>query len=189
MKKILLAVLLFIAFGFNAFSQDNSQLHLFPVVDGKVMYEKVVDADGKKQYDMYQKAFEWYNKKFRSDYDHLISHEESIGQLIFSIKTDVDIYTVNFTLQLDFKDNKYRYRIFDITRTVRGKEDALFFRKYLVDVPAETDNAIVSGQKKGYNKSQKADIEKAIAAIDIQLNEYLISLDNTVNYTPKPADF
>ena len=108
--------------------------------------------------------------KFSEPYQ---SEDKDGGQLIGKGRMQVakkgalgmkELLNVDFYWQVDCKEGKYRYRIYDIKYTFDGKTESDLFSKYLVNVPAETANEMASG--KTGTKSQGKDAVKVIAAID-----------------------
>lgn len=186
MKKLLFALLFC---SIKCFAQESAQPFTFPVVDSMVMYQQVSQAPGKSAADLYLKATIWYSNNFNYRNGRIISSDPTIDQITYGFITEVNNKIVNYTLRLDFKDGRYRYRLYNIRSTVKGKEDAIFFRKYLVDVPAELNNKMVLGQVKGYSKSQKKDIEDDMVLTDIRLKTVLKSLTDALGYTPRDNDF
>jgi hypothetical protein len=108
------------------------------------------------------------------------------GQMIYNLRLFVSEWTVNLTIQIDTKDNKYRYRIFNIRKTLTGKDETSPFARYIVNVTAETDNSIVSGEGK-YSKGQRKAAQKDIILIDGFINEIIKSLNAAID--KKPEDF
>ena len=187
MKKTLLIAFLLISV--RAFAQDTVKHFTYPVIDDKVAYQQVVDVPGVTATNIQLKTFDWHVKYFSTAASRLISSDPSINQIVLGIVEDVDNLTVDFTLQIDCKDGKYRYRVFDIKSTVKGKENAVFFRKYLVNVPAETQNDIILGKVKGYSNWQKKDVEKSVRQVDYKIKTILDSLQDAVLHTAKQVDF
>lgn len=185
MKKIL-SLCLFMAFSIFSYAQEEPAPKLFPVVDGKVMYEKIVDAPGTTQTGTDLKVIQWMSDNLKDA--STVSHSPEIGQLIYQAKIYVDIYTVDFKIQTDAKDGKFRIRIFDIKTTVTGKENTVLFAKYIVNVPAESDNAIVKGEVKGYGKGQRNTIKQKISDIDVACNRIMSSMQNFIFQAPKKAE-
>lgn len=186
MKKTLLFAFLLIT-TIKIFAQD-AQPFLFPVVDGKVMYEKVVDVPGKDKLTIYGKVTDWYFKTTKNLKTEIINSDAGIGQFSATIRTDIDeTFYMDMSMQVDCKDNKYRYRFFNIRHTVKGKENTPFFAKYLVNVPAETDNEIMLGQKKGFSKSQKGVIEQRMSNMDSIIKKYIDQIEKSINV--KAEDF
>lgn len=176
MKKILSFCLLLIAAA-KLFAQDPAPV-LFPVVDSKVIYEKVVETPGTTGGNLYVRASKWLLDTFEQ-YKPVVDDFDA-GQLVYQVQTTVDMYTLDFKIQIDSKDNKYRYRIFDIKRTVTGKDESSLFSKYLVNVPAEKINSIVAGEEKGFSKGQRKENQNSIILIQARMNAYINSLQKAL---------
>lgn len=84
---------------------------------------EVVDTSLGTKQELFSKSFEWIAKKFVSANDVVQMKDENAGKIIAKgiIKHNATygpfnapgIYDVWFTLQVDIKDNKYRYRASD----------------------------------------------------------------------------
>lgn len=184
---------LLVLFSLKTSGQTAGQPPLFPVIDGAVMYQKVIEVPGKTKLGLMDRAYDWFNN-YSGLFDNvyhkeIASHDYETGNIVFYFTLDEDIYHVDLILEMDCKDGKYRYRLFNIKHTVKGKEDAMLFAKYLVDVTAETDNGIVTGTLKGYSKGQKKATARAIEKIDFAVNYLLKSLTEAMPYVKKEADF
>ena len=196
MKKIL--VFFFLIVSIKSFAQtaaDEVKIP-YPVKDSVVIYEKITEVPGKPKEQIYTRVLAWYLGKYKGLNNELKTNDVSIGQLAgngtFVVSTKAMLgtiisYDVNFDLQVDVKDGKYRCRIYNIRHTQQGKKETDLFAKYLVNVPAETDIAIVKGQKKGYSKKQKQMFSDLMASIDYETNEAMDSLNSAIN--KKAEDF
>jgi hypothetical protein len=170
------------------FAQDQPTPFTFPVKDGKVIYEEVVDVSGKDMLSIYSKATSWYFKTFKGSNDKVVNSDASIGQFVADVQSDIDdVFYMKYTIQIDCKENKYRVRFTNIRHTVKGKENTAFFAKYLVNVPAENDNEIFLTEKKGFNKSQRGVIQKRMMGMDAIFNGHMASLKKAINV--KAEDF
>jgi len=177
MKKLItLTLSLFLCI--DLFAQE-ADLKLFPVVEGKVMYESIVDLNGFDAGTIHVRAFKWMLDNFKNR--EQIADDLDIGQTVYKVSMESGIYTVDFTIQVDSKDNKYRYRIYDIKHTVTSQKDNAMFAKYLVNVSADTDNSIVKGELKGYSKGQKKEAQKTIIQVDELINKVINSLHAAIN--------
>lgn len=184
MKKLLF-LSLFVLSSIKLFAQaDETQYFTFPLTDGDIVYEKVFEVKDKDRLDIYSRATKWYFNTFKGKNSRIENDDPSIGQLVATAERDLDTdkdYYLNFRLQIDCKDNKYRFRASNIRHTMHGKEESLFLATYLVNIPLQTDNDIVMGKKKGYGKKQKAATEKLMLQIDNQMKAYMESLDKAIN--------
>lgn len=175
MKKLLFLCSLLITI--NAYAQDEA-VKLFPTKDGKVVYEEVVELSGAKKDDLYKAAKKWVVDTYVSAKGAIQSEDKEGGQLLGKGRMPVtkkgalgikELYNVDFYWQVDCKEGKYRYRIYDIKHTLDGKTESDLFSKYQVNVPAETSNDMASG--KTGTKSQAKDAAKIIVAIDEAINK------------------
>jgi hypothetical protein len=146
MRKILFIVMLF-AFKTSFAQQDTVGLNI-PTKDQKIIYEGIVDIPNKSKADLYTNAQKWFIDKFTNS-NYIIQHEdEDKGQLISNgtittaIKGRMGIpwnFLNKMTIQIDCKDNKYRYRIYNIITNLPGGG--------IDDTPLETPYySLVSGK-------------------------------------------
>ncbi|MES2060834.1 MAG: hypothetical protein V4456_02880 [Bacteroidota bacterium] len=176
MKKTLSLCFLLVLF-IKSYAQGQ-EAKLFPVVDSNVVYQKIIDVEGKDKTAIHLLAFNWIIDNF--DDREKITDELANSQSVYKVKVPVDIYTVQFYIQIDSKDNKYKYSFYNIKHTVTGKDENSFFAKYLVNVTAATDNSIVKGEGK-YSKGQRKNAQKTIILIDEMINKYINSLNEAVS--------
>lgn len=181
MKKILFVLALFISI--KGYAQDQPE-KLFPVKDGKVVYEEVVELAGAKKDVLYLAAKKWLVGNSGPTKIKIDAEDKESGLLIGKALTAVtvkgllgikEVYNVNFTFQIDSKDGKYRYRIFDIIHSMDGVTESSLNAKYVLNILAEKDNEIALGAK-GYSKANAKAAVKLITAIDEELNRLSTSL-------------
>jgi len=91
----------------------------FPVKDGKVFYEDIVDVKGATQDQLYQRCRAWFAKSFKSANDvlQLDTKDELIGKAIWTYsvymglgKANVD---VEFMILVKIKEGRYMCQITD----------------------------------------------------------------------------
>lgn len=124
MKKLLVIALIF--FTKSAFAQKDTVGMNIPVTAGGIVYEKVFDAPGMSKNLLYSNAKVFFIKQHNDKYGNKLQDSvlyrvigkdnqsvtiEHKGFLAFS-----PTFNLNFLLQIDCKDNKYRCRIYNITR-------------------------------------------------------------------------
>ena len=89
----------------------------------KICYTQVVEVKGTMN-ELYKRAIEWFNKQYKNPQDVTKVRDEENGKIqgVHRIKVyDIDDKgaktggrEITYTIYLDFKDNKYRYRITDL---------------------------------------------------------------------------
>lgn len=184
MKNLLL--ICFALFSLTAFSQDTqTTAKTFPVKDGKVLYEGVVEVSGKTKDQLYKNAKKWFVDAFRSSKDVIQSDDKDGGQIIgkgwFYSTNTTEKYRIQTTIQVDCKDGRYRYRIYDIATTVDGKTESDPNAKYLVNVTAEFWNEKLTKENNGFSKKQKVLIQNDILGMDSSIQSAITSLGKAMN--------
>ncbi|OJJ21383.1 hypothetical protein BKI52_12555 [marine bacterium AO1-C] len=118
---LLLAMLFAVCVGYG---QDKSNPYglEFPLdKEGNVEYKKVVNLPDTKKSELRKRCALWFAKEFKSSNDVIQNNSEDniLGKGFTKIyintgfeKLPVDVH---FTISVDFKENKYRYRINNIT--------------------------------------------------------------------------
>lgn len=79
--KLIFAILLSI--NIPAFSQDSLLYDIFPVVDKKVIYEKIIDAPGQSKDTLFMKAKVWALSAFRSQKAAFQTEDRTGGLLAY----------------------------------------------------------------------------------------------------------
>lgn len=120
MKKLIFII--FILFPFVSFSQISMELlkNNFPISDGKVVYQEVVNLTTPiTDSEIYKKARLWMVDTFYSSKDVLQVEDKENATLIakgfLNIAHNDGVLGKDwFTLKIEAKDGKYRYTIYDI---------------------------------------------------------------------------
>jgi hypothetical protein len=124
MKQFLFALLLL---PFFASSQTVDSLNLgFPIKGGKVVYESIADVKGIKKEMLYAASKKWISDSFTHSKAVTESEDIETGQIIGKGTANVTtksnswmlagyLYKLEFNIQINCKDDKYRIRIYDIT--------------------------------------------------------------------------
>lgn len=145
MKKYLLMLLVLLPLIANSQELDSAKVG-FPVKNGKVVYESIVDIDGVSKETIYAASKKWLADAFVNSKAVVQSEDRETGQLMgkgsatTSSPTNTWIlanitYNLSFNIQINCKDNRYRIRFYDITSNTGA------FGGYLTaaeDVPIET---------------------------------------------------
>ena len=107
MKNIVLLIMV-LTHTFTGFAQtDHKYLEgAVPVVDGKVVFSKNIQLEGKSKSEIYTTALQWANDKFNTDEDRVIFTDPEEGTIVCSAK-DYLVFT-NKALSLDRSLINYR---------------------------------------------------------------------------------
>jgi hypothetical protein len=118
MKQILFALLL-LPFFVTAQQLETSETGL-PIKDGKVVFERVFEVTNYKRDDIYASVKKWVVDSFKNIKKVIESEDKESGQFIGVGSTEVKvsdknvIYTMEFLIQVNCKDDRYRARFYDI---------------------------------------------------------------------------
>lgn len=119
MKKITLFLLLFSALSVSAQLRER-----FPFdASGKIVYSSVIEDEGQSKDELYLKTKYFFVNTFKSANNVIQMDDKEAGILIGkgSQRIMVDLKKVSvpvdvlFTIQIEIKDGKYQYKIYDIT--------------------------------------------------------------------------
>ena len=116
LKKTLLILLLI--FPIISFSQPQ-----MPLKEGKVFYEEIDSLSNGIKADLYNKSKVWFVNTFKSAKAVLQMDDKEAGNIMGKGLTGLDIGNVmtgslrsyiNYTININLKDNKYRIQVYDI---------------------------------------------------------------------------
>jgi len=133
MKKLLFLSLLFLSLSTFAQTeitqeQADSIYNSIPVVDSVIQYTEVVNVDATiKKAELYSNLKSFFIHEFKSANAVIQYDEKNEGKVIgkgnFSFATAakyfVSTYYINFTLEVQVKDGKYRYKIDNFDNNVQ----------------------------------------------------------------------
>lgn len=161
----------------------------FPVKDGRIVYESIGDAKGVKKEAIYASAKKWIVDSFKSSKTVIQTEDKEDGQLIgsalslVSIKNNswlVPTYELNldYTIQINCKDGKYRIRFYDIKASNSLLSNA-------TKVPLENFGKTPNGKE--LKDKQKERIVAFREAINTEFTLLLNSFHNSVNQSSDDA--
>lgn len=193
MKKLLLVIFLL-----PLMAKSQTIPVLLPEKDGRVLYEEVVEIN-KSQQQLYQNAKYFMVTTFRDANKVIQNDDKEIGQIIGKGNTSHSIsymnqhffYTDRFTIQVDCKENKYRYKIFDITMDGSGASSG-------AEGSVDDFNAYLKGEKSmEFPKLFRKKLESAfitntqqhVISIDNNIKSLIASLKTAMNKTGSSEDF
>jgi hypothetical protein len=96
--------------------------------NGKIEYTEVIEIPNTSQKELYNRAKKWFVKTYKSPKDVIqVDTEDGIsgfGALEILIKNAIAGSTINgkYSIQVDFKDNKFRYSFTNIYYLLSGAE-------------------------------------------------------------------
>ena len=125
MKILFSIALLTLLFSSAKAQKDTTGLNL-PYKDGKLIYEGIFSIDNKSQKELYSNASQWFVDFFKSSKDVIQSQDKEQGRIVgkgilleqIKIWGMATQYPNEVTIQIDVKDNKYRYRIYNMTLSI-----------------------------------------------------------------------
>lgn len=184
MKKLLIIALLIIPiFGFA--QKDTIGLNL-PMKEGKIVFENVIEIPNKSKMDLYNNAKQWFVDYFRSSKDVIQNEDKDQGRIIgkgiifIKLKALVtQTYDDKITIQIDCKDGKYRYRIYDMIGTVPAQYNSLVGHISASDFTGEE----LIGKLTGTGKAQftKNQCRKLLESINNETHSTIASLQKAMN--------
>ncbi|MBS1502441.1 MAG: DUF4468 domain-containing protein [Bacteroidetes bacterium] len=181
MKNLCLAALLLIPAALFA-QKDTIGLHV-PMNNGSVVYEKVFNAPGKTQMQLFNSAQEWFIGRYQTD--RVIEMIDTANMRIIGKGKE----TVNFTgplnasipfddrmsIQVDCKNGKYRCRMYSIALTIQNPAE----KDKTAVGPEDMVNVLTGkGSKGGFNKAQA---RRMLEALNAAVDTAMASLDKTMN--------
>jgi|GEM_PF-925764 len=121
-KTILMTLLAMLCLSATAQIKDTVGLNL-PIVDGKIVYEGIVDIPGTTKNDLYQNAQQWFVDFFKSSKDVIQNQDKDNGLVVgkgmldFNARVGLGMSMVQhnkLTVKIICKDNKYKYSVYDM---------------------------------------------------------------------------
>lgn len=117
MKLFFTVILIF----WSLFSYSQKSQGVFPVKDGKVVYEHVDSSAVGTAAALYNRAKLWVANSFKDSKSVIqIDDKETstiVGKGNFEVVQTMTPYIIRFSFEINTKENKYRIRFYDITST------------------------------------------------------------------------
>lgn len=197
LKHLLSLLLVFSAFT-SVCAQKSVELVEVPVnSEGRIYYEGVVKVDSTmKQTDLYRKGREWFVNTYVDAKEVLQLDDKADGKLMgkgvykysfFNGLNSSDV-TMGFTLNLDVKDGRYRYRIYNFSGTNKNQSalDGLSSRpsgpSYIKLDYDQTYADYKAGKRAKYNG-------KVTTGMDHQVKGIIASLEKAMRASTSANDF
>lgn len=127
MKKLLI---LFLLMPFITKGQIFTPSEYFPMKDGKIVYEKVLDSLSLNKDALFAASKKWIANNYKSAESVIQSEDKTTGQIIGKGMSTVILseegsflttgFDYKYSIQIDVKDNKCRLRVYDIKRFIKS---------------------------------------------------------------------
>lgn len=182
MKRLILILLTAVpALGFA--QKDTLGLNL-PIQEGKVVYEGIIEVPGKSKDEIYKNLRQWFVDYFKNAKAVIQNEDKEVGRISgkgivpiywkFSIGSGM--YPNQMTIQLDVKDSKYKYKIYDMLLSTQAE----YLRGFNVILSARefTPEDLIGNLTGARNKVlTKAASRNTLEAIDKNTKEVISSLN------------
>lgn len=184
MKKIcFLAAIVLLCFDAKA-QKDTVGLNI-PIKDGHIVYEGIVEVLGMSKLDLYKNAKQWFVDYFKSSKDVIQNEDKEQGLIvgkgllpIFWKSLIIFEYHDNLTIQIDCRDGKYRYKIYDLIIIVPPSQYTS-----TMELPGEYFINKMLGSKPSVSFT-KGQSKKIIEATSISISETITSLNKIMKSKP-----
>ena len=186
MKK--LPLLIFILFAKTAFAQKDTVGLNTPFINGDVMYQKVFNAPGKSNVQLFGNAQLWFIKHYKNTksiqiQDDVIGRVIGNGRELLTFKSILEMerdYDVDMTIQIDCKNGRYRARIYNIVIETEDTNKAknLIYAEQLMNYLLGNKTVALSGSVNPFNKNQS---KRALQSLNVLADNIMSSIDQTVS--------
>ena len=173
MKMLIVFILLIPVF---SFAQDEPLHASFPLKDGKVYYEKIIQVDSTSKEVLFQRAKTWALSAFNSQKAALQSEDKDIGFLnyktlltvffnvppVLGMKPGLTEWKYNFNLKIYLKDNKAKIIFDDINLNDQDGNNVSHIETYREDTEAYFKRSMLGrGYREKYYKEAKKNFTEA----------------------------
>ena len=164
---------------------DTTRIDI-PMKDGKIFYEGIVETPNLTKVDLYNNAKQWFVDYFKSSKDVIQNEDKDQGRIvgkgiIFISRKDNGSkgdYNDEITIQVDVKDGKYRYRIYNMTIIREVSYNALTGQNPYIQFFAEDlINKLYNNRKLFLSKSQ---CRIVLQSMDVETNATIASLEKAM---------
>lgn len=142
------------------FAQNGKICGIIPSINDKVCYEGVVGVDSVKASVIYNNAKVWAASNFGSAKAVTESDVENSSLVLKGILKKDEYTTYNFTLTLQFKDGRYKYKLTDLYYHFMTHENAVENMPFMTNCIEKTAiefNNFFEGFIKRFEKGIKQD--------------------------------
>lgn len=190
MKNLIVLVFILIAKTSTAQQKDTLGLNT-PFINGEIVYQKVFNAPGKSQAQLFSNAQLWFVKHYRTPNSIQILDEATArvagnGIELLTFKGILGIdgnYDTNLTIQIDSKNGRYRVRIFNITiqtEDANKVKRVLYAEQLMNDLVGIKTNPDLINYANPFNKNQS---KRALQSLNTLVDNMISSIDQTMNDT------
>ena len=183
-KLILIAAMAFACLLSKAQNKDTLGMNI-PLTEGHLIYQGVVNVNGLSKNDLLNNCKQWFVDYFKSSKDVIQNEDRDQGRVIgkgfATISTTLywgmrGYFYDNMTIQIDCKDNKYRYKIYSMVLTPQDDHR---------EILAESMVYKILGNGKCFlNKSQ---CQRLLMQLGLETNNIIASLNKSM--LTKSQDF
>lgn len=179
---LLIAFLSTVCFSVTAQIKDTIGLNV-PVLNGHVVYQGVIDVPGMSKEGLYQNSRQWFVDYFKSSKDVIQNEDKDQGRIVgkgiilipWKTMMGSGEYNCRITIQVDVKDNKYRYKIYDMILTTTISSLGSYGTAEPYDfTPEEMINKL--GGTGGKLMVTKGQCKKLLEALNLKTNMSINSL-------------
>jgi hypothetical protein len=185
MKRILL-ITFFITVSISSYAQiDTVGLHI-PIKDNRVVYEQVIEIPERTKPELLNNAKQWFVDFFKDSKNVIQNEDKNQGRIvgIGYIFNQEKIYD-KLTIQIDCKNGKYRYKIYDMTGIIPAHYNVWVGNVRESDfTPEELINKITDDVNAPFSKNK---CRKLLEAINEETTSTIESLKKAM--AAKPDDF
>jgi len=164
---------------------DTTRIDI-PMKDGKIFYEGIVETPNLTKVDLYNNAKQWFVDYFKSSKDVIQNEDKDQGRIvgkgiIFISRKDNGSkgdYNDEITIQVDVKDGKYRYRIYNMTIIREVSYNALTGQNPYIQFFAEDlINKLYNNGKLFLSKTQ---CRVVLQSMDVETTATIASLEKAM---------
>jgi hypothetical protein len=141
----------------------------YPMKDGKMVFEQI-DTISFNKAQLFSNSKKWIVENFKSSKSSIQSENPTQGQILgiglINIQRGIISFPVKFNYQIDIKEKKYRFRIYNLIMVLGELETSYD------DLPKETSNSL-SANKYAKSAAQAKDFCKSFSDL---LDSYKNSL-------------
>ncbi|HZX59300.1 MAG TPA: DUF4468 domain-containing protein [Mucilaginibacter sp.] len=184
--KIILLIASFITLSISSYAQnDTVGLHI-PIKDSKIVYEGVIQIPERTKQDLLNNAKQWFVDYFKDSKNVIQNEDKDQGRIVGKgiIVIQPKAYD-KITIQIDCKDGKYRYRIYDMIGTIPAHYDVWVGNVREINfLPEDLINKLTIDGEAPFTKNK---CRKFLESINAEITTTIESLKKAMS--AKPDDF
>jgi hypothetical protein len=148
--------------------------------------ESIQNVPGKNKMDLYSDAKKWFTDHFNDSRDVIQNEDKDQGRIIgkgiiivpWKSMLSSGIYYDRITIEIDVKDGRYRYRIYDMLLAIFKSQLYQTGQPQVRFTPEQLISKLADDGKSGFSKSQ---CRKLLMTIDVETKSAIASLTKTMN--------